>query len=192
MLLRTFIAIELPKEIKATLAELQNHLKTSGADIKWVEPENIHLTLKFLGERDEKKIQKITKTLVGVAAEKKSYLINVASLGGFPKLSSPRVIWVGIDQGDIDTKDIVKALEEEIAKVGIPKEERPFSSHITIGRTRSNINFDKFIPELAKIAKTFPPKKQEFLVDKITLFKSQLTPGGPVYEVLKAASLKTA
>ena len=188
--MRTFIAIELPKEIRDYLGNLEDALKATQGDVKWVEPKNIHLTLKFLGEIDEPKKEKINSILDAVAKEKSSYKIRISSLGAFPKLNFPRVIWVGADQGDTETKEIAKILEEKIQKLGIPKEGRAFSSHITIGRTRSTKNREKLVQEL-KNAADFSGSNLEFTVTKITLFKSTLTPTGPIYEVLKEANLKT-
>lgn len=187
--MRAFIAIELPPEIKNSLAELQNQLKSSGADVKWVKPDNIHLTLKFLGEIDQSKLDKISKILEDISREKKSFPLRLASVGAFPKINYPRVIWAGIDAGDSETKEIAKELEAEIAKVGIPKEDRPFSSHITIGRTRTTLNQEKLVQILKILEHNLGNKKWEFMVTKITLFKSTLTPKGPIYEVLKETHL---
>jgi 2'-5' RNA ligase len=189
--MRTFIAIELPQGIKDSLARTQNQLKAAGADVKWVEPANIHLTLKFLGEIDEKKLEKINSILEEAAQDKNSFSARIFSLGAFPGINSPRVIWVGIDQGDKEIREIAKALEDEIAKIGIPKEDRPFSSHITIGRTRSPKNREKLVQELNQLANNFGRENLEFAVEKIVLFKSTLTPKGPIYEALKDANLKT-
>jgi len=188
--MRTFIAIELPNEIKDSLSRLQEELKASGADVKWVEPNNIHLTLKFLGEIDDKKIEKITKIIDDTAQGKDKFQINISSLGAFPKIDFPRVIWVGVDTGDKEVNDIAKELEEKIAKIGIPKEDRPFSSHITIGRTKSSLNREKLVQDL-KIKAELGARKLEFYVTKIALFKSTLTPKGPIYEALKETNLKT-
>ena len=189
--MRTFIAIPLPQEIKDSLARLQEQLKSSGTDVKWVEPDNIHLTLKFLGERDDKKIEKIEQAIQDTAKDKTEFIAHISSVGAFPKISSPRVIWVGIDQGDSETKLIAGELEEKIAKIGIPKEEREFSSHITIGRTRSSKNLEKLVKILNDCAKELDELKLKFNVKKIVLYKSTLTPRGPVYEALKEATLKT-
>jgi len=190
--MRTFIAIELPKEIRDSLANLQDKLKSTGADVKWVEPNNIHLTLKFLGEIDDQKLDKITSILENIAKDKSSFHSCISSIGAFPRISSPRAIWVGIDKGNNETKEITKQLEEKIEKSGIPKEDRPFSSHITIGRTRSALNLQKLAQELKTLENNLGIKVAEFDVTKITLFKSTLTPKGPIYEVLKEANLKTA
>lgn len=189
--MRTFVALELPSEIKEHLAGIQNKLKSSGADVKWVEPENIHLTLKFLGEINEKKLDKIVSILDELSKNKNAFYLRLSSLGAFPKINSPRVIWIGVDKGDAETKDIAKALEEKIASIGIPKENRPFSSHISIGRLRSGLNRQKLVNDLLDLQLNFENEAKEFLVTKITLFKSTLTPKGPIYEVLKEANLKT-
>lgn len=189
--MRTFIAIPLPQEIKSFLADLQNQLKTSGADVKWVAPDNIHLTLKFLGERDDKKIKQVIDILEEIAKDKKQFPARICSLGAFPKITSPRVIWVGIDRGDEDSKLIAAELQERIALIGIPKEERDFSSHITIARTKSSKNIAELIKGLNVCADKFGQEKAEFPVKQIVLYKSTLTPKGPIYQVLKEVNLKT-
>jgi 2'-5' RNA ligase len=188
--MRTFIAIELPEEIKGFLSGIQNQLRTSGADVKWVKPDNIHLTLKFLGEVDEKKLDKISKIIEETAKGKNKFQAHISSLGAFPKIDFPRVIWVGLDMGDKEIKQIAKELEEKIAKIGIPKENRPFSSHITIGRLRTPVNRERLVQNLKNKAE-LGGEKLEFCVTKISLFKSTLTPGGPIYEALKETNLET-
>lgn len=189
--MRTFIAIELPEEIKDALAQLQEDLKKSGADVKWVEPKNIHLTLKFLGEIDEIKAQNIIKIIEEIAQGLNSFKARISSVGAFPKLNFPRVIWAGVDEGDEEICKIASGLEQPIAKLGIPKEDRKFSSHITIGRTRSTLNREKLVQELSRLATESGQVNLEFTVTKITFFKSTLTSGGPIYEALNEAHLKT-
>ena len=186
--MRTFIAIALPQEMRDYLACIQAELKKCQADVKWVQPENIHLTLKFLGERDEKKIERIKEILQETVREKAYFVLHLCNIGAFPKIDFPRVIWVGIDKGDKETKALALELEDKIAKLGIPKEDKPFSSHITIARIRSPANRESLVQELKR---TPTLEGKEFLVTKITLYKSTLTPKGPIYEVLKEASLKT-
>lgn len=191
--MRTFISIELPQSIKDFLSRIQGQLKSSQADVKWVAPKNIHLTLKFLGEIGEKKIDKINTIIEDAAKNINSFYIRISSLGAFPGINSPRVIWVGIDKGDNEIKEIAKGLEEKIAKLGIPKEGRAFSSHITIGRVRSGLNRERLSQYLKTLGDKFGSgeEKPEFLADSITLFKSTLAPGGPIYETLKEAAFKT-
>jgi 2'-5' RNA ligase len=190
--MRAFIAIALPQEIRDFLEGIQNQLKPHGADVKWVEPRNIHLTLKFLGEIDESKLNRVSVILDEVAGLLPPFAVTINAVGAFPKITSPRVIWAGIDKGDGEIKKIAQELEERIAEIGIPKEERRFSSHITIGRTRSGLSLDKLAGGLEKTALLAKDARQEFLANKITLFKSTLTPKGPIYEILKEANLKTS
>ncbi|MGE5197915.1 MAG: RNA 2',3'-cyclic phosphodiesterase [Deltaproteobacteria bacterium] len=189
--MRAFIAIELTEEVRNALRNLQERLKASQADAKWVEPENIHLTLKFLGDITEEQLSKIIAILDNVAADTEIFLIRISCLGAFPKKDFPRVIWVGIDTGEKETKELAKALENKIEKIGIPRENRPFSSHITIARIRSSVGRDKLVRELDNLGDYFKETPQEMRVAKITLFKSTLTPKGPVYEIVKETSLKT-
>jgi 2'-5' RNA ligase len=189
--MRTFIAIELPQEIKDKLAELQALLKQAGADVKWVNPKNIHITLKFLGEIDEDISAKIAGIIEDTAKKIQQFPISLSSLGAFPKIESARVIWIGIDKGDKETGRLAKELEERIEKLGIPKEERPFSSHITIGRVRGMLNKDKLAKALKELEAYFSGKNIEFKVTKITLFKSTLGSSGPAYEALKEVPITT-
>jgi RNA 2',3'-cyclic 3'-phosphodiesterase len=191
--MRAFIAIELPQQVKDRLSRIQARLKKSEADVKWVQPQNIHLTLKFLGEIDEILLEKIKEILINLAKDNAQFQIVVSYVGAFPSLSSARVIWVGLKEGDEQTKALANGLEERIEKIGIPREERAFSSHITIGRARSGLNRDKLTQELKILGENFWNETEglQFCVDKITLLKSTLTPKGPIYEILKEASLKT-
>lgn len=188
--LRTFIAIELSAEVKDFLQKLQESLKTSNADVKWVKKENIHLTLKFLGERDKKKIDEIIKIIGNLCDNLGVFELEISSVGVFPKKEYPRVIWVGLTKGDKEVMQIARDLENEISKIGIPKESRPFSSHITLGRVRSGKNKNQLIEQLNYLEENFPAQKPEYRVERITLFKSTLTPAGPIYEILHERNLK--
>jgi 2'-5' RNA ligase len=187
--MRTFIAIELPGEIKNILGSIQDELKQTQADVKWVKPENIHLTLKFLGEIDEDLVEKIHSILDEVAGKNCPFKLGLTNLGAFPKLQYPRVIWIGM-VGDQKVIDIAKDLEEQMVKIGIPAESRPFSSHITLGRLRSGLNRKALIEKLESLNKKFTPPYPEFNLHSLTLFKSTLTPQGPIYEALFSSPLR--
>lgn len=182
-IMRAFIAIGLPKGIKDSLGRLQQKLKKAGADVKWVEPENIHLTLKFLGEIDEQTKDRISSKIEELCQGTKQFSVALSSCGAFPSNQSPRVIWTGINQGDNEVKRIAGKIEEFLSVIGISKENREFSSHITIGRTRSGKNRRELAELLDSLA--LKPLEEQFLVSKITLFKSTLTPAGPIYEVIR-------
>src|SRR3989338_5342197 len=135
--MRTFIAIELSEEIRNTLAQIQSHLKYASADVKWVEKDNIHLTLKFLGEVDEERCEKIKSILDEIASQTKQFEISLKDLGAFPKIDYPRVVWVGLDKGITESKELAERIDAALSEIGFQKETRPFAAHLTIGRVRS-------------------------------------------------------
>lgn len=190
--MRAFIAIDLPKEIKDYLSLLEAKLKQSGADVKWVMPVNIHLTLKFLGEIDEQKTNQIIQILEEISFRTPQFHLKISDIGAFPNTKSPRIIWIGLAAGNNETKEIAADLEKRIERIGIPKEDKPFTSHITIGRIKSNLNREKLIQSLTTLITESDKSNYQFLVTKLTLFKSTLTPKGPIYEAVKETSLKTA
>ncbi len=183
--MRAFIAIEITKEIQETLSKLQAELKTAPADAKWVEPENIHLTLKFLGEVEEQKIPRIIQSLKEVSRIFKPFMMELKNIGGFPTIQSPRVIWVGIEKGKEGLHELAASIEDTLVKLKFPKETRKFSSHLTIGRVKYIKDKKSFSQILSKAQ--FSPLPQE--VKSITLFKSTLTPHGPIYEKLSEIGL---
>ncbi|MDP3142993.1 MAG: RNA 2',3'-cyclic phosphodiesterase [Candidatus Omnitrophota bacterium] len=185
--LRTFIAIELNPQIKQELAKIQSELKKSGADAKWVKPENIHLTLKFLGATAVDKIETINQALQDVAKNHSSFEMAIAQLGAFPRIESPRIIWLDINQGKEILKNLAREIEEKISVLGFPKENRPFQTHITLARIKSSLNRI----DLAKKLKETTPLPLSQRIDKITFLKSTLTPQGPNYEIIKEIDLKT-
>lgn len=189
--MRAFIAVTLPKEIKKSLKHLQCQLQVSTAGIKWVEPENIHLTLKFLGEVEEKKIVKLKGILEEALKDKTEFLISLSSLGVFPDSGFPRIIWIGINRNNDKVKLIAEELENKTAQIGVIKGKKAFSAHITLGRIKLNLDRENLIGQLKKLEHDLPREELEFLVNKITLFKSTLTAQGPIYEAFKETSLKT-
>jgi len=188
--MRAFIAIELPEEIKTILSNIQDELRQTRADVKWVKPENIHLTLKFLGEVEQDKVSKIQLVLEEIAQENSPFAVYLSSLGAFPKLQYPRVVWIGITNEQLVLK-IAEHLEKEIVKIGLLAESRPFSTHITLGRVRSGLNRKALIEKLEFLNKNLSSDLPEFRVLSLTLFKSTLTPQGPIYESVFSCALKT-
>ncbi len=186
-LLRSFIAIELTNELHEELRILQQELKKSDIYAKWVSPENIHLTLKFLGNVDTGQIEKIKNILEEISKETKPFYLNLSGIGAFPKLDYPRVLWVGIEEGKNETIEIANKLEDGLEKIGFQKENRSFSPHLTLARIKSSKNKDRLktlVEQNAFIS------KNKVYVDKLTLFKSTLTPKGSIYSKIYEGSFK--
>ena len=189
--MRTFIAIELSEEIKNSLAQIESHLKYSGADVKWVEKDNIHLTLKFLGEIDDKKCEKVKIVLDEVAKTTKQFEISLKDIGAFPKIEYPRVIWVGLDKGSKKSTELAAKVDEALSKIGFEKETRPFAAHLTIGRVRSPKNKEVLKEKLVSFKGPGTSIQGPGKITSVILFQSKLTPAGPIYSKLYEAKLST-
>lgn len=185
--MRAFIAIELSEEIRSSLAQIESHLKYSGADVKWVEKDNIHMTLKFLGEITEEKCGKIKSILDEIGKSIKPFEISIKDIGAFPKIDYPRVIWVGLDKGATESKELAEKIDDELSKIGFEKESRPFTAHLTIGRVRSSKNKEALKQKLTTYDLQLTAKGQS--INSVILFQSTLTPKGSIYTKLHEAHL---
>ena len=182
--MRCFIAIDIDEQIRKALASLQNELQSKAdikkSDVKWVKPESIHLTLKFLGEiRDEQAVDvcNITKE---VASRHKSFELDVESVGYFGGRSA-RVLWVGAGQDCENLLQLQNDLEQQLASTGWPKETRKFSGHLTLCRVRNS----KAGLKLAQITENYKDFKLGTMpADSVSVYQSQLTPKGPIYTLL--------
>lgn len=187
-MIRSFLAIEISQPVLEKILEVQKELSKIGADIKWVEPENIHLTLKFLGNIEEASIDLIIKSVEEVMLSFAPFTLKVKDIGGFPNLKNPRVIWVGIVDNEKVLSKIHKMLESRFKKIGFRGEDRTFQPHLTLGRVRSA----RGKAELIKRMEMFKGSDfGEFEVDKVILFKSDLTKEGPIYTPLKEVRFRS-
>ncbi|RFT16066.1 MAG: 2'-5' RNA ligase [Candidatus Saccharicenans subterraneus] len=185
--MRTFIAIDLSQEIKNRLTAAVKQLKPLATGIKWVAPENYHLTLKFMGEVAESRIEDIKAILDNLSGKYQKFNLVARGTGSFPPgQSRMRVIWVGLEAGP-ELFSIQAELEEALSQQGFEKEERPFSPHLTIGRAREPQRQDRLKAELDRLG------QQEFgsmEVKEIELFQSILRPEGPEYRIISRHYLK--
>jgi len=185
-LIRSFLAIELPRTILKKIEEVQGDLRQSHADARWVNPENIHLTLKFFGNIDESKIEPIIKSIEGPIQTMAPLHLMVRGVGAFPHLKNPRVIWMGLVDGVNILSSFQKQLETELGKVGFQPEDRSFHPHLTLGRVKSSKGKEELLMRMEKY------KEEEFgdfHVARVILFKSELRPSGPIYTPLKEIKL---
>lgn len=180
--IRCFVAVNLSPELKVRLAELEAQLREARADVSWVKPESIHLTLKFLGEVEEERIPLI-KRVIQEGLEGASPLdLSLAGMGVFPNPRSPRVIWVGI-AGERDRLcQVQERLERGMEQIGFPREERRFSPHITLGRMRSGRGSPALMDLVDRMAHLgFGTMRAE----SIELMRSQLHPAGAIYSIIE-------
>ena len=186
MALRCFIAVTLPGPLKRAVGEVIIKLKESGADIRWVPYENLHFTLKFLGATDEELIDEIKGALNKKLSHYAPFYIKIGGVGYFPGGRNPRVIWIGIEeQGSL--AEVYGDVEEVMLKFGYPREGRPFSPHLTIGRVRS----PRRVAEAIKRLEEFRTIAFDgFEVKGVTLMKSELKPGGAEYSSLAEIPLE--
>lgn len=179
---RLFIAIDFPKETKKEIAGLIDKLKRQYPKIRWEKEENLHLTLKFLGATDEKKIKEVVEGIKKATLGIKPFWFQLEKLGFF--LRQSLIVWLGAKSQEGLFK-ITQNLENEMARLGFPKERREFSPHITIGRAKRVFPRKKW-QKVAQEIRNFPtPPFSKFKVKEITLMKSQLTPKGSIYSVVK-------
>jgi len=180
--IRCFIALDLPEGLKKEIEGLLSSLKKAGADVKWVHPGNLHFTLKFLGNAAPDQISQIKNSLEKLCARQKPFLVHCAGLGGFPDLDRPKVLGVRADEGTSELKALAATVETEMAGSGFAREERDFSTHLTLGRVRNGKNLDRLVREMKKTAFSSTEKA---VVGHLTLYKSLLTREGSVYELLQ-------
>jgi RNA 2',3'-cyclic 3'-phosphodiesterase len=189
--IRSFVAIELPPEIKAGLKRIQDSLSSAGGNwIKWVEPGNVHLTLKFLGNVAEDKLAAVSQALQDSADHTSAFQLNFKGLGAFPNLKRVQVVWIGLG-GQLDVlQAFFRAVEENLEILGFPPEGRPFTPHLTLARVRESAS----LLEKQNLGKLIDQTKLDcelnLQVDSISLMKSQLTRAGAVYSCLKSVRLK--
>jgi 2'-5' RNA ligase len=186
---RLFIAVELPQDIREYLGAAVRTLQETGADAKWVESKNIHLTLKFLGATPAETIPAIRRTMTAVTDNARAVPTSLETFGGFPSLSAPRVLWVSLTDKEKHLEHIVRGLEDSLSAVGFAKEDRPFKAHITLARLRSSHNR----LSLTEAARKFQAVLEHpaFNLDNMTLFESVLSPKGPAYSIIEQIKLNT-
>jgi RNA 2',3'-cyclic 3'-phosphodiesterase len=184
--IRAFVAVPIPESTMIRIFDIQERLKSYRLPVRWVKPENVHLTLKFCGEISLSTINDIAKVLEETVQEHSPLMFFLKGLGVFPNIKKPRILWIGIS-GDIKPLSEIQAnLETNLEKKGFAKENRPFKSHLTLGRIKGNID-----PEnLFDILRSFSDFTSEpFEAKELVLYKSELNPSGALYTKLETVYL---
>jgi 2'-5' RNA ligase len=181
---RTFIAIDPGKAIRDRLIALQTNLAKSGAEVKWVEPDNLHLTLLFLGEVGQRDLVPVCRAVAAEVATIPAFVVSIEQAGAFPSTHRPRTLWVGVGTGAAEVTTLHGALEGPLLDLGCyRREDRVFAPHLTLGRVKVDTGLT------ASLVKYGSWRAGETTVSEVLVMGSELTPAGPVYTVLSRAKL---
>ncbi len=181
------MAVAIPPDLAGRLVTLQDSLKTVGTRVSWVRGENIHVTLRFLGEVEEKRIPKMIRVLQETVAGIPPFSLTVEGLGCFPSSRSPRVIFVGVGKGGAELSDLQGRVEGCLARIGFPREGKRFTGHLTLGRVRSPERSEALLTRIASL-----PAQDlgQVTVQEILLMRSELSPAGSQYSVIAPLPLQ--
>lgn len=184
--IRVFIAVDVGDEIRSKLDELQRKLKKVHADVRWVKPRNIHLTLVFLGDVPVDKIETIEHALNRACSEQPAFDLASRGTGFFGRRSHPRVIWAGV----VDCPPLLelqRRTAEQLHTLGIVPDSKPFSPHLTLGRVKG---IDQHtVPLMEKVDRYQETELGSTHIDRVELIQSKLTPRGAEYELLHQTEL---
>ncbi|RRR77032.1 MAG: RNA 2',3'-cyclic phosphodiesterase [Candidatus Viridilinea halotolerans] len=177
--MRLFIALELPSAIRDELVSVQERMRSTAPPVRWVVPENMHLTLQFLGETPPERLAGLKAALADLAVP--DITLHLGPLGAFPHLFQPAVVWVGL-AGDVAAlRGLQATVCAATAARGFAHKERSFYPHLTLGRVREGLNQLRLEALGATLERSDPPRALAWAAGRPLLFESTLTPQGPIY-----------
>ena len=186
--LRTFVAVEIPSEVKDRATQLIDRLQAAPAKVRWVAPRHMHWTLKFLGDVDMLEMPAVCQAVARAVESLVPFDVEARGAGAFPDVKRPRTLWVGMGTGSEQMIERHDAIEHELAKLGYRAENRRFRPHLTIGRVR---NSPEGIEELGRLVQKHAAFESGLsTVYEVVVFSSELGPDGPTQEPLSHAELK--
>ncbi|MBI4574969.1 MAG: RNA 2',3'-cyclic phosphodiesterase [Planctomycetes bacterium] len=185
-MIRTFVAIDLDDAVRKVLGALQGRLIAGGARLRWVEPEAIHLTLKFLGDIPPLMVPEVEECLRLAASSTAPFAFSIEGVGAFPRPSTPRVVWAGVRETSGALRELHGQVEEAMRNLDLPREDRAYTPHLTLGRSRGPRGGRPMDSLLAAEAR-FRGGEQE--VEAMVLYQSDLGPGAPFHTRLATVPL---
>ncbi len=183
--IRAFIALELPQEIKEAIADYVAPLRALAKGISWTKAENVHLTLKFLGDTSKTQLEAVTKTLRETCTGFAPIAAKIAGAGVFPNEHRPRVLWIGFQENSGQLAELAQQIESECRRLGFEKEERGFSPHLTIARVKEG--------KAANVVKSLhesPFPAQQIVFQECMLMRSELHAKGSIYTALEKVAFR--
>ncbi len=185
--MRLFVAIPIPEDLARSLAEARRSLEQRLPGARWVEPQNLHLTLKFLGEVAEERAVRAAEALRRALQNAPAFRLELAGLGAFPSEKAPRVIWAGVGAGRPELEALADGVRGALAAFGGGEDDKPFQPHLTLGRWKAPP--ERGVPPWRPAG---TPLFGDCRVDRVCLMQSRLFPDGPAYRVLRQYPLKEA
>jgi len=186
--IRTFIAVETSPAVRRRAADLQTKLRESQVNATWTDPENMHVTLQFLGDVDDTLIPEVCKRVEAVVTPFAPFFVDFSKAGAFPAIDRPRTVWIGVDQGTQELVDLQFAIQESLVEMRFPRERRTFRPHLTLARVREGGRRQSRLAELLAHYRDF--KAESCDVAEVLIFGSFLDRSGPTYQVMGRASLE--
>lgn len=184
-MIRLFIAFPIESAVREHLAAISGRFKSISPNVKWVDPDNMHLTARFLGDTDPKMIRPIVELIQSTCEKFGPVQAMVERIGGFPNLKRPRVLWAGLSESADNLTPIVQELRNGLNRLGISPDEKRFKAHLTLARIKQPIGLERLLGELERFK--FEPIKITF--KRMELIESTLTPQGPIYKTLGLGQL---
>jgi 2'-5' RNA ligase len=191
--IRAFIAIELPEGFKASLSQIQAKLKPGRElSVKWVDPQGLHLTLKFLGNIALPTVSEVTEAIAGVASSVAPFRLELIELGAFPDIHMPRVVWVGLGGDLVSLLGLQEGIDSSLIPLGFSSEGRAFSPHLTLGRVRDRASAEERRRLGVELSSLQLREHPVLPVEGVSLMRSKLTKEGAIYSRLAWIALATS
>jgi 2'-5' RNA ligase len=185
--LRLFVAANIPGEARGLLGEAIRELQGKMQDARWVRPENLHLTLKFIGYYEEEGLERLSSELRAATERCRPFQAALGGCGSFPSQRKARVVWVGMATGAPEAEAVARKLDARLEKVGVQREKRGFRGHLTLARIKQPHDCTATLEDM--VLRLEGLKEMPFEVDEVVLYRSILRPQGPEYTALQRFSL---
>jgi 2'-5' RNA ligase len=183
--MRIFVAIVIPQSVRRALLRIVEPKMKEFPFLKWVEPENWHITLRFLGETDEPMVEKVKRSLKNGVSSYRPFEVEFGEFGTFPPRGKLRVFWLGLRRGGEEMIKLAGIIEEKMVSLGFPREERGFTPHMTLARARRGERRQVSLEDIGLKETKLPP----FWVREVVLMESKLRPEGPIYREVESFKL---